>query len=98
MRKLIIEQTPNSPKVIFDPETGLFEITGESRPPDVASFYLQIINWFDDFCRYLDRSNDVSFPIIINIDFGYFNSASAKYILDLCNLLASYVQKARILR
>ena len=95
MRKLIIEQTPNSPRVIFDPENGLFEISGESRPPDVAAFYLDILNWFDDFSLYLDRSDNINFPITITIDFGYFNSASAKYILDLCKLIGSVRSKGK---
>jgi hypothetical protein len=89
MRKLIIEQTANSPKVILDPELNLFEISGESRPPDVAAFYLEIMEWFDDFSEYLDKSRGISHPVIINFDFGYFNTSSAKYILDLCKLIGA---------
>jgi hypothetical protein len=47
MRKLIIDQTPNSPKVILDPEKKIYEISGESRPPDVREFYDQILNWME---------------------------------------------------
>ncbi len=93
MRKLIIEQTPNSPKVILDPEKNLFEISGESRPPDVATFYLEIIRWFDDFSEYLNRSQSISHPVVINFDFGYFNTSSAKYILDLCKQIGDVRSK-----
>jgi hypothetical protein len=95
MRKLIIEQTPNTPKVIFDPETSLFEISGESRPPDVATFYLEILAWFDEFSLYLDNLTNTNYPVVINIDFGYFNSASAKYILDLCKLIGNVRSKGK---
>lgn len=95
MRKLIIDQTSNTPNVIFDPQNGLFEISGESRPSDVAAFYIDILNWFDDFLVYLEGSNDIKYPIIIKIDFSYFNSASAKYILDLCKQAGSALSSGK---
>ena len=49
MRKLIIDQTSCSPKVILDPEKKIYHISGESRPPDVREFYDQILSWLDDF-------------------------------------------------
>jgi hypothetical protein len=84
MRKLIIDPTGNSPRVIMDPENKRFEISGESRPPDVASFYLEILKWFDDYTLYLNRTQETREPVVFNFDFEYFNSSSAKYILDFC--------------
>jgi len=49
MRKLIIEKTASSPKVIFDPDNNKFEISGESRPSDVNSFYGEILRWLEDY-------------------------------------------------
>ena len=51
MRKLIVGRTSNSPEVHFDPEAGKFEISGESRPPNVPAFYDEIIGWVNDFSR-----------------------------------------------
>lgn len=89
MRKLVIEKTSFSPGVTLDPEKDLFVITGESRPPDVANFYGEILKWFDDFSNspYVMKEADKSFAI--NFDFEYFNSTSAKYLLDLCKQIAS---------
>ncbi len=84
MRKLIIEPTVSSPKVILDPEKNWFEISGESRPADVATFYEEIINWMDDYSHYIGKSIDIKEPLTFNLDFEYFNSSSAKYILDFC--------------
>lgn len=89
MRKLIIEQTMSSPRVILDPERNIFELSGESRPPDVAAFYLDILKWFDEFTLYLNKQQEIREPIIIKLDFEYFNSSSAKYILDLCKQIAA---------
>jgi hypothetical protein len=89
MRKLMIEQTSNSPGVIFDPDKNLFEISGESRPFDVTAFYTEILNWTNDYNSYLDRSEEGIKPAVFNLDFEYFNSSSAKYLLDFCKLLAA---------
>ncbi len=89
MRKLVIEKTSFSPEVTLDPERDRFVISGESRPPDVANFYGEILKWFDDFSHspYGMREDDKS--IAINFDFEYFNSTSAKYLLDLCKQIAA---------
>jgi hypothetical protein len=88
MKKLVIEQTSYSPKVILDPENKIYEISGESRPPDVREFYDQIINWMDDFSLQLVKANDTNEPVSFTFNFGYFNSSSGKMILDICKVLA----------
>jgi len=95
MRKLIIEQTSSSPKVILDPDKNIFEISGESRPPDVAGFYGEILNWFDDYSSFLVKSPVVKEPVVFDLDFDYFNSSSAKYILDFCKQIASVRSKGK---
>ena len=95
MRKLIIDQTSNSPRVVLDPEKRVFEISGESRPPDVDTFYGEIINWMDDYSRYLQVSQEVKDPVIFNFDLDYFNSSSAKYILDFCKQIADVRSKGQ---
>lgn len=88
MRKLIIDQTSYSPKVILDPENQVYEISGESRPPDVREFYNQIISWMDDFSLELIKANNKEEAVIFTFNFGYFNSSSGKLILDICKVLA----------
>jgi hypothetical protein len=95
MRKLIIEKTTSSPKVNFDPEKNIFEISGESRPPDVTGFYNEILKWFDDYSSFLSRSPEVKEPAVFNLDFEYFNSSSAKYILDFCKQIAAARSKGK---
>lgn len=88
MRKLIIDQTASSPKVILDPDKNIFEISGESRPPDVATFYNEILNWFDDYSMHIEKVKEVINPVVFILDFEYFNSSSAKYLLDFCKSIA----------
>ena len=95
MRKLIINQTANSPKVILDPDKKIFEISGESRPPDVPVFYDEILRWMDDYTQHITKTLDSRDPVEFNLDFEYFNSSSAKYILDFCKQLAQVRSKGK---
>ena len=95
MRKLIINQTANSPKVILDPDKKIFEISGESRPPDVPVFYDEILRWMDDYSLHLSKSHESKDPVEFNLDFEYFNSSSAKYILDFCKQLGQVRSKGK---
>ncbi|MCU0456008.1 MAG: DUF1987 domain-containing protein [Bacteroidales bacterium] len=95
MRKLLIERTASSPRVLLDPENNVFEISGESRPSDVAYFYGEIITWYDDYSLALTRLDKDEDPPVFNLDFDYFNSSSAKYILDLCKMMASTRTKGK---
>jgi hypothetical protein len=95
MRKLIIDPTVSSPRVILDPDRNRFEISGESRPADVASFYEEIIGWIDDYSHHLDKSQETGDPVTFNLDFEYFNSSSAKYILDFCKQIGNVRSKGK---
>jgi len=87
MNKLIISPTVFTPKVILDHEEYFLEIAGESRPQDVREFYGPILAWMNDFGDMVLSGNRKD-PIIFNFTFDYFNSSSAKCILDICKVLA----------
>ena len=93
MRKLIIEKTSNSPKVVLDPENKIYLISGESRPPDVREFYDQILSWLQEFSLYLVNPDYNKDPVIFSFNFEYFNSSSGKLILDICKVLAGLRSK-----
>jgi hypothetical protein len=95
MRKLVIDGTSSSPKVILDPEKRIFEISGESRPPDVGEFYGEIMDWLKDYSHHLVNTRDESDPVIFNFDLEYFNSSSAKYLLDFCKGIAQVQEKRK---
>lgn len=89
MRKLIIDRTKNSPEVILDPENRIFKISGESRPPDVWQFYNGIISWLDDFSSSEIDSDGIDKAMEFNFNLEYFNSSSAKSLLDICKILSN---------
>lgn len=88
MKKVIISPTANTPKVVLDPDNNIFEISGESRPFDVPTFYQPLLAWLDEFFTHLSNMNGNIQPIDFIFNLEYFNSLSAKYILDLCKKLS----------
>ncbi len=85
MDSLIIEATEDSPKISFDTATNRFVISGESRPENAGKFYSPILNWINTFETILierkqNPDTDPGVTFIFKLD--YFNSTSAKYIMD----------------
>jgi len=85
MEKLIIEPTANSPRIVLDPEGRNFEFSGESRPENVRKFYLPVLEWLEAYTAAQQELNDDerTFGLQCQFNFEYFNSTSAKYILDI---------------
>ncbi len=85
MEKLIIEATVNSPRIILDPEEKKFEFSGESRPENVRNFYLPVLEWLEKFTSNQSGMKEPERTPALNclFNFEYFNSTSAKYILDI---------------
>ena len=80
MESLIIQPTDESPEVILDKDNGRFEFGGKSLPEDVKEFYSPVHVWLGN---YLQEPNDVT---VVTFKFEYFNSASAKQILDILSV------------
>ncbi|MBL4704374.1 MAG: DUF1987 domain-containing protein [Flavobacteriales bacterium] len=86
MRALTIAQTDNTPLIEFDLEKGIYLIKGESRPEDVSKFYAPVMKWVEDWGGQLyyraEQFGKVEHHTVC-FQFEYFNSSSAKYIMDL---------------
>ncbi len=89
MDALIIDSTPKSPAVILDPNSLKFEISGESRPENANKFYEPILMWLEQFQA--DAPSKFSFVF----KFNYFNSTSAKFVVDILNKLENYTQSGK---
>ncbi len=92
MDNLKIEETEFTLGVSFDLDTHKLEFKGESRPENCFEFYDPIIKWLDNYVNYLYyiTGESKNLKLTINIDFKiiYFNSTSAKFLLDIIMLLS----------
>lgn len=77
MEPLRIQATVKTPEVLFDPTNNVFEIKGKSIPDNAEEFFMEILNWFDDYvANPLDET-------VLKIDLEYFNISSSKRLLFL---------------
>ena len=96
MNSLIIEATEDSPAIIFADSSNRLTISGESRPENAGKFYAPLINWISNFTETLrtqkeERNEDSTIAIIFKLD--YFNSTSAKYIMDILMIIKKFVDE-----
>lgn len=77
MEALYLEGTDESPKIILDKTSGKFEFSGKSLPEDVKAFYAPVLEWLDGYV------SDPNPDTVVNFRMDYFNSASAKQIMDI---------------
>lgn len=92
-----ISQTENTPSIVLDNNKHLIEFEGDSRPENVQKFYLPVMEWLDNYDKYIyylkDLNGNISFEITCNFKFEYFNSSSAKYIMDMLICLGKTAKK-----
>lgn len=88
MENVIIKKTDATPGVILDLQKNFIEFIGDSRPENVKTFFGPILTWISEYSNHIYFfSNESSERINIQVDFKfeYFNSSSAKYIIDIIN-------------
>lgn len=76
MQYIEIEPTYKSPKVVFNPEDGIMEISGRSVLINVEEFYRPLLKWMDEFIE-----QHKSARIEFTFDLEYFNLSSSKRFL-----------------
>jgi hypothetical protein len=77
MKSIYLKGTFDTPNVIFDKETGVFEISGRSLPENAYSFYKPLLDWLDEYKKAPNEET------VLHIKLEYFNTASSKALLDI---------------
>jgi len=90
MDSLRIEATEDSPFVNLDFAANKLLISGESRPENASKFYAPVLKWIGDMEALLPNQKETS-SFVFKLD--YFNSISAKYIMDIILVLKKYIDK-----
>lgn len=73
---LRILPTNESLEVVLDKEMGRFEFHGKSLPENPNEFFEPVLSWFKEYVKNPNKETIVIFKM------EYFNTASAKRILD----------------
>lgn len=87
MEKLFIKETEDSPRIEFDIENKLFEISGRSLPENAIGFYEPVLNWLS---QYTATPLELT---IMNFKLEYFNTSSAKQLAKILLILEKLSEK-----
>jgi hypothetical protein len=88
-KPLRINETEDTPSVVFDINANEFSISGRSFPEDSSEFYKPLIEWMQN---YISEPNPNT---ILRISLDYLNSSSIKQILNLLMLLEKPVKMGK---
>ena len=91
IEQLYIKGTEDTPTINLDKESAIFEISGRSLPENVNIYFLPVLNWVTTYFR--DPLKITTFTIKLE----YFNSATAKKIVELLQILESYFDKGSLI-
>ncbi len=69
--------TEDTPTIIFDPNSNIFEFSGRSMPENAVEFYVPVLNFIEGYGKNPNQETVVAFK------FEYFNTSSAKVIMDI---------------
>lgn len=81
MERMELSATDKTPSVLFDPQQGLIELRGCSIHENADRFFRPLLEQVERYTQHPPPSTLVRFALT------YFNSSSAKYILDLLKIL-----------
>lgn len=90
MGRLTIPATPRSPAIDFDFAAGLLRMNGESYPDDVATLFGPVIAALRD---HLAEPSET--PLRLEIELVYFNSSSAKVLMNVFQMLEAAARQGR---
>lgn len=86
MDQFKIEPSRNTPEIVLRPD-GNMKIKGRSIHENVADFYKPALDWVEEYIA------DPPETTFIDIHLEYFNSSSAKYIIQMLQRLRMVAMK-----
>lgn len=90
MKNITLPATERSPQVDFDFQGHRLTLSGESYPEDAASFFGPLL---EALKAYLD--NPGSEQVVFDVKLAYFNSSSAKALMNIFQMLEDSAEQGR---
>jgi len=90
MNEINLEETKDTPAVLFSVDKNVFQIIGKSLPENAMDFYKPLYDWIELFCK--DYKNN---GIELNVDLDYLNSSSIKLVFLIFNQINEHFLSAK---
>ncbi|HEC44322.1 MAG TPA: DUF1987 domain-containing protein [Bacteroides sp.] len=91
MEPLTIEGTRKTPMVMLNPD-GKIMISGRSIPEDASKFFNVILTWI---LEYVNSPKELT---TIDVELEYFNSGSAKFVMQILRELSEVIHTGKELK
>ncbi len=93
MEILQIPEKDHTPRVLLDPNAGIFEFEGISLPEDLSAFYKPVLEWFDKYISTIRKiENQSAFPSPkVTFKMTYYNSGSVRMLIFILQKLKMIV-------
>lgn len=75
MERIEIEPTSTTPRIVFRPEEGYFEISGKSLPENSFEFYKPLLDYMEAYAEKPESNTSLVFKL------QYFNTSSTSHFL-----------------
>lgn len=82
MENIVIRPSERTPGIDFDFGNGRLSIKGEAYPPDASSFFGPLLASVRDYLQKKPNGE-----VRLDIDLEYFNSSSAKALMNLLKIM-----------
>ena len=92
MTRIVREASERTPFVDFDFDSGQLTMSGESYPENAAAFFGPLIQALQEYLSQSGRRN-----LTFNLKMLYFNSSSAKALMNLFQLMENEAQNGSLI-
>ena len=73
LEPIFLQATEDTPKVVLDADTGVFELIGRLLPEDSAEFFAPLFEWLKKYKKNPKKKT------IVKSHIWYYNSASSRF-------------------
>lgn len=77
MENFYLESTPKTPRLSFNNDNGIFEISGRSIPENSIEFYKPLLDWLDQYVKTPKKDT------LLIVKLEYFNTSSSKCLVEI---------------
>ena len=91
MEAINIEATSDTPKIVLDASSGIFEIEQRCFPEDAKKFFNPIIEWIENYALSPNPGTNFNFKL------EYYNTSSSKQLFKIFLILEELSKKKEVL-
>jgi hypothetical protein len=90
MENFYLESTPKTPRLSFNNDNGIFEVSGRSIPENSIEFYKPLLDWLDTYVKEAKAET----KLIVKLE--YFNTSSSKCLVEIFRKLEKLQKENKV--